>query len=73
MISHSSLTFDDIAVAQTCFQKNLGTKLDGKLTFEEHLYNLQNVLTRSALLTTYKSFVSLHLDYEDILYDQTFN
>ena len=61
--------------------------LDKKLNFEEHLkkveskvnktigiiHKLQNVLPRSALLTIYKSFISPHLDYGDIVYDKAFN
>ena len=37
------------------------------------LRKLQNILTRSALLTIYKSFIRLHLDYGDIIYDQAYN
>ena len=62
-------------------------QLDKKLNFEEHLKKieskvnktmdiirkLQNVLPRSALLTIYKSFIMLQLDYGDIIYDKTFN
>ena len=65
----------------------MGVYLDGKLDFREHLQNmfkkinktisllrkLQNNLPRAPLITIYKSFVRPHLDYGDILYDQTFN
>ena len=34
---------------------------------------LQSVLPRITLVTVYKAFARLHLDYGDILYDQTFN
>ena len=37
------------------------------------LHKLQNNLPRTLLVTIYKFFVRLHLDFEDILYDQTFN
>ena len=38
------------------------------------LYKLQNILPRSALLLTiYKGFVKPHLNYGNIIYDQTFN
>ena len=58
------------------------------MDFREHLQNmfkkinktitsllgkLQNNLPRAPLITIYKSFVRPHLDYGDILYDQTFN
>ena len=61
--------------------------LDASLSFDEHLIsvesktnktigllrNLQNTLPRQALITIYKAFVRPHLDYGDILYDQTYN
>ena len=37
------------------------------------LRKLQNNLPRTPLVTIYKVFVRPHLDFEDILYDQTFN
>ena len=37
------------------------------------LRKLPNRLLRTLLVTIYKFFVRLHLDFEDILYDQTFN
>ena len=86
-ISHPSLTFSYIPVAQVGSQKDLGVSLDSKLNFDEHLRNiqskvngiigitcnLQNVLPRSALLTTYKSFACPHLDYGDVIYDKAYN
>ena len=67
--------------------RHLGKQLDKKLNFEAHLIKvksrinktigiirkLQNVLPRSALFTVYKSLIRSHLDYEDIIYDKTFN
>ena len=69
IISHLSLTFNDIPVAQTCSQKHLEMILVNKLSFEEHLlkvipkvdktidviWKLQNILPRPALLRIYKS------------------
>ena len=57
------------------------------MDFREHLQNmfnrinktisllrkLQINLSRAPLITIYKSFIRPHLDYEDILYDQTCN
>ena len=85
--SHPPLTFNNIPVAQTHSQKHLGMQLDKKLNFEEHLnkveskvnktigiiHKLQNILSRSALLTIYKSFIRPHLDHGDIIYDKVFN
>ena len=37
------------------------------------LRKFQNVLPRKSLLTIYKSFIRPHLNYGDIIYDQTYN
>ena len=86
--SHPPLNFNNISVQQVQFQKHLGVYLDDKLDFREHLQNivqkkinktisllhkLENNLPKAPLMIIYKSFVRLHLDYGDILYDQTFN
>ena len=85
--SHPSLNFNNIPVAEIGSLKHLQISLDKKLNFDEHFHNiqlkvnriirvihsLQNALSRSILLTIYKSFVSLHLDYGDIIYDKTYN
>ena len=61
--------------------------LDTKLDFQEHLKGkfskignttgllrkLQKILTRTPLLTIYKSFIRPHLDYGDIIHDKTYN
>ena len=61
--------------------------MDDRLIFGEHLTNvsnkirktigllrkLQNILPKAALLTICKSFIRPHLDYGDIIYDQSFN
>ena len=84
---HPHLTFNNIPVAPTNFQKHLGIQLDKKLNFEEHLKEVgskvnktigiirkpQNVLPRLAFLTIYKSFIRSHLDYGYIIYGKTFN
>ena len=63
-------------------QKHLGVYLDMKLHFKLHskekiskamkgiciIKKLSNVLPRKSLI--YKSFVRLHLDYGDLIYDQ---
>ena len=36
------------------------------------LPRLRNLLPRAALITIYKAFMRSHLDYGDILYDQTY-
>ena len=56
--------------------------LDIKLNFSEHLKTILQktnktigllLLPRSPLITIFKSFIRPHLDYGDIIYDQTFN
>ena len=85
-MTHPSLAFNNNNVLQTSSQKHLGVTLDVKLTFDEQLNNvlnkvnkaigllrkLQNLLSRSTLITIYKAFVRSHLDYGDILFDQTY-
>ena len=83
---HPSLRFNNNNVSQASSQKHLGLTLDNRLTFDEHLTNvsntisktigllrkLQSILPRPALLTIYKCFIRPHLDYGDIIYDQVY-
>ena len=83
--NHPTLIFNGNPVYQVALQKHLGIFLDCKLHFEEHLIvnkinntigllrKFQNVLPRKSLLTIYKSFIRPHLDYGDIIYDQSYN
>ena len=85
--SHPVLIFNNNQVIQTPYQKHLGLILDEKLSFGEHLMNiankvntfigllhkLQKCLPRRPLVTTSKSFVRLHLDYGDVIFDQVYN
>ena len=85
--NHLTLIFNGNPVHQVALQKHLGMFLDCKLNFEEHLKTIvnkinktigllckfQNFLPRKSLLTIYKSFIRPHLDYGDIIYDQSFN
>ena len=80
-----SLRFNNNNISQASSQKHLGLTLDNRLTFDEHLTNvsnkisktigllrkLQNILPRPALLTIYKYFIRPHLDYgvESIQYN----
>ena len=84
--SQPSLIFNNYVVTQSLTQKHLGMFLDTKLDFQEHLKSifskvnktigllrkLHHILPRSPLLTIYKSFIRLHLDYGDIIYDQAY-
>ena len=88
-VAHLSLVFNNADVSQCKSQcKNIGIKLDSKLTSKEHykmvlsntnrtmelLCNLENFLPREALITIYKALVRPHFDYCDVvLFDQAFN
>ena len=81
------LFFNGNVVPKTTLQKHLGMFPDSKLNFSEHLKTifqktnktigllrkLQTLLPRAPLITIYKSFIRPHLDYGDMIYDQTFN
>ena len=69
-------------MTQSTTQKHLGMLLNVKLDFQGHLKNiygkvsktigllckLHDTLPRLPLLTIYKSFIRLHLDYGDGIY-----
>ena len=81
------LVFDNNNVMQAPSHEHLGIILETRLSFEKHLETvlckinktiglirkLQNLFTRSALITLHKAFVRRHLDYGVILYDQARN
>ena len=85
--SHPPVTFNNNDVKKCPHQKNVGIILDLKLDFNIHVDNkikkcyrmigiikrLPVSVSRKALLTIYKSFIRLHLDYGDILYDKPGN
>ena len=70
---------------ETCYsQKHLAIIMDNKLNFDVHVQNkiskcnkmigivkqLSIILPQDALLTLYKMFIRMHLDYPDIIYDK---
>ena len=85
--NHPPLFFNENVVPQTTLQKYLGMFLDSKLNFSGHLKTifqkpnkiigllckLQTLLPRAPLITIFKPFIRPHLDYGDMIYDQTFN
>ena len=85
--NHNQVYFNHNSVKQVPFQKHLAMYFDTKLNFQEHLNNilsqvnktigllwkLQAFLPRRSLVTVYKAFIRPHLDYEYIIYDQTYN
>ena len=54
------------------FQKHLNNVLLNKKTLGL-LRKLQVFLTRQSLVTVFKAFIRPHLEYGDIIYDQTYN
>ena len=86
-VLHPPLTFNNVDVGQIRSQKHLGMFLDFELSFKEHLSfvsakvnrsivilcKLQSVLLREALLTVYKPFIRPHFDYDDVIFDQSYN
>ena len=78
-----SLYFTNVQTRQQSDQKHLGLFLDEKLSFLEHNYvikkaiieaylmrKLNLLLPRSSLLSVYKCFIRLHLEYADLIQDQ---
>ena len=84
-MTHLPLAFNNNPVKQVLFQNHLGVYLYGRLEFVDHLQSmfkkvkktidllrkLQNNISRAPLLTTFKWFIRLYLDYGDISCDQT--
>ena len=74
---HPNIIFNGNPVKKSSYQKHLGTFLDGKLDFDEHIKGvfektskpigfireLRNFLPRPSLLQSFKSFVRPRLDY----------
>ena len=85
--NHPGLMLNNSIVNVTSSHKHLCMIFDSKLSFDEHLKSvlkkiiktvgllrkLHGNLPRTSLITIYKSFARPHLDYGDIIYDQTFN
>ena len=81
------LYFNNAAVLNCKSHKHLGLNLDKNLVFGHHIgekilkankgigsiTRLRKLLPREALLTIYKAFVRPHLDYGDIIYDNSGN
>ena len=83
--NHNQVYFNHNSVKQV--PSHVGMYLGTKLNFQEHLNNLlskvnktigllrklEAFLPRQSLVTVYKAFIRPHLDYGDIIYDQTYN
>ena len=87
LLNHNQFYFNHNSIKQIPSQKHPGMYLDTKLNFQEHLNNvlskvnktigllckLEAFLLHQSLFTVYKVFIRPHLDYRDIIYDQTYN
>ena len=85
--NHATVYFNNDPVIRENFQKQLGLFLDSKLNFSRHINEktkkatksinvirkMNLSLSRSSLLTIYKSFVRPYLDNHDVIYDQPNN
>ena len=82
-LQHPQLLFNNVCSLQKPLNKLLDEKLDFKNHFKAKIQKagigtnvikkMSSMLRRQPLLTIYKSFVRPHLDYGDIIYDQTNN
>ena len=85
-VPHPSIRFNNNTLSLFPAQKHLGLVLDSKLKFNKHINHIlckfkkligllrkfQWILPRSSLLTIYKTFIRSHLDYADVVYDQSY-
>ena len=85
--NHPTRSLNNIPVERTTFQKHLGLIFDEKLNFKQHvdsaiskvnkgisvIRKLRHTLPRNSLITIYKVFLRLLIDYGDIIYDQPNN
>ena len=85
-VPYLSITFNNHPLSLCPAQKHLGLLLDSKLMFNEHINHIlskvnkstgllrkfQSVFPRSSLPTIYKTFILSHLDYADVVYDQSY-
>ena len=84
-VRHPSIYFNNNPIESVSSQKHLEMILETKLNFQDFkniltkinktiglLRKLQNILPRESLLTIFKSFVRPHLDYGDVVYDQSY-
>ena len=77
--NHPPLFFNENFVPKTTLQKHFGMFLDSKLNFSEHLKTIFQKtnkiigLLRKLQTLFINRFIRPHLDYGDMIYDQTFN
>ena len=81
-VPNLSITFKNNSLSLCPAQNHLGLVLDSKLIFNEHINHIlskvnksigllpkfQPVLPRSSLVAIYKTFISSHFDYANVVY-----
>ena len=86
-ITHPIIHFNNVQVQRANQQRHLGIILDENLNFKSHIdkvltnaskgiaviKRLQNSLLHKSLISIYKAIIRPHLDYGDILYNQSNN
>ena len=86
-MNHDLVYFNHNPIQQALSQKHFGMYFDTKMNFQKHVNNvlskvnkiigllrkLQAFLPRQSLVTVYTAFIRPHLDYGDIIYDQSDN
>ena len=84
---HPVVCFNKASVTKASCQKHPGMHLDEKVKFNTNIMDkiaksnkgigiirkLAHLLIKESLITMYKSFVRPHIDYGDIIYDQSNN
>ena len=84
---HPVVYFDNKPVKSSQMHKHLGMILDLNLSYEDHIKSILNkvnktngllrkfqlILLRHSLITIYKTFIRLHLDYGHEIYGRAFN
>ena len=85
--NHPVMLFNNNLLQESSSQKQLGIVLDHKINFEKHLRTmpskvnktidlirkLREILPRQSILTIYKTFTGSHLDYEEFIFNQSYN
>ena len=70
-ISHPKVNFNNSPVVESTYQKHLGLHLDEKLNFSHHIKEKISKAYKGTRVI--KSFIRPHLDYGDVVYDQSHN
>ena len=79
---HPTISLNNVQVERVSYQKHLGNLLDEKLNFKQHIDSAipkvnkgisRESLPRKSLVTIYKAFLRLLIDYVDVIDDQPQN